>query len=425
MEGQNYYCLTTRAFTLRCNHQDWLECTQQFYNRILLFYYNLFLDMAEKDESLAALNSQQLLRKLEVLTVEGRRKEPVAYPLPWRKVPLYFRRAAANAGIAAGRSCLSRKEQTMRSECFHEAVTYYKGTYRDFDQTHITLKVWDGEGWKWMRCRLSGNTLPGDGQPDSFELADHLSAGDKDNREENKIEILSPSVVLKKEGLFLHVPIRERVEKVSNAKTRMNESTNLCCVQFTNGDAIAVCAVLNRENSLASVRFLKGGSQYRHSCRMILEKLEKARTSTEGQGAHMANWKYWRKLQNISISYSHQASRQIVDFARQENCGIIILPKYNEEYHKIVMKASGKWSSLHLSNRIRSQLSYKAWQRGVLVLEVDAGSTGGKCAICAAPIRKNGGEFQCTNGHSGNRFVNSAVNLGRKCRESFVSRRLG
>lgn len=436
MEGKNYHSVTTRCFTLRCRHPEWLESTQQFYNQILLFYYNLFLDlvgesgestadngirsetdtgMSGKGKGIDGLNTQQLLRELEKRTITGRNKEPVAYPLPWSRVPLYFRRAAANAGIAAGRSFLGREEQKLRAECFHESVTYYKGNYRDFDGSRITLRVWTGEEWKWLRCRLSGNMLPGISQTEG-ELPDGIRLGNS----ECETVLLSPSVVLKTGSLFLHVPVKEKVGNGSNAKTRMAEGSSICCVQFTNGDSIAVCAALDREDSLTATRFLKGGSQYRHSCKRILEKLEKSKASTTGQEELKANRKYWLRLQNLSVSASHQISRQIVDFAEEENCGMIVLPKYSEQYRKIVMKTVGNWSPLHLSSRIRSQLSYKAWQRGILVLEVDAKDTGSKCAICGAPVKREGEEYCCTNTHRGNRHVNTAVNLGRKCRKSFA-----
>lgn len=406
MEGKKYYSLTTRRFILRCNHKEWLESTQLFYNQILLFYYHLFLDLVEEDGSLAGLNSQQLLRELEKRTIVGRDRQQVSHPLPWNRVPLYFRRAAANAGIAAGKSFLSREEQQLRAEAFREAVTFYKGTYRDFDGTGITLKVWTGEEWRWLRCRLSGNKLP-------------VSYSQEAEGTRQETEILSPSVVLKQREICLHVPVRERVGNGSNARTRIAEGMKLCCVQFTNSDSIAVCTALNQDNRPDAVRFLKGGSQYRHTCKKVLDHLEKSRDSTAGQERLKANQKYWLKLQNISISYSHQVSRQIIDFACESNCGMIVLPKYEEQYSRMVMKSVGNWSALHLSNRIRSQLSYKAWQQGILVLEADAKNTGGVCALCGAPVKKNGEEFTCTNGHKGNRHVNACINLGRKCRESF------
>ena len=56
----------------------------------------------------------EALRTLEKLTIPGRDRQPVQYPLPWQKVPLYFRRAAINSAIAAASSYLSREKQKER-----------------------------------------------------------------------------------------------------------------------------------------------------------------------------------------------------------------------------------------------------------------------------------------------------------------------
>lgn len=146
------YSITTRRLRLCCGHPEWLRKTQDFYNEIESFYYDLLL----AHEELGELGSQKTLRALEVLTIMGRDKQVPQNPLPWEKVPLYFRRAAINSAIAAAKSHISRQKSIpgRKAEKLHSAVTYYKGMYRDFSHKEITLKVWTGEQWKWMRCRL-------------------------------------------------------------------------------------------------------------------------------------------------------------------------------------------------------------------------------------------------------------------------------
>lgn len=100
------YIITTKCLRLRCRHPEWLSETQDFYNQIQKFYYDLFLEHSELREE----NSQACLREMERLSIRGRDGKEVPSPLPWKKVPLYFRRAAANAGIAAAKSHLSRQE---------------------------------------------------------------------------------------------------------------------------------------------------------------------------------------------------------------------------------------------------------------------------------------------------------------------------
>ena len=83
------------------------------------------------------------------------------------------------------------------------------------------------------------------------------------------------------------------------------------------------------------------------------------------------------------------------------------------------MVKSGNFSPLHLSSKIRTNLQYKAWAEGILVLETRTDGLKDKCALCGGKVRRKGNEFLCENGPQGNRFLNDARNLGRKCQDSF------
>ncbi len=41
------YAITTWRLRLRCKHPEWLETTQNFYNEIQKFYYDLYLERPE------------------------------------------------------------------------------------------------------------------------------------------------------------------------------------------------------------------------------------------------------------------------------------------------------------------------------------------------------------------------------------------
>ena len=123
MEKTTYYAVTTKKFVLRCIHKEWLERTADLYNQVLLFYYQLYLEQPELHQA----GNQRAMRGLEQLTIAGRDKKEVPFPLPWEKIPLYFRRAAINAAIAAGKSYLARDRQWKQTERFAASVTFYKG----------------------------------------------------------------------------------------------------------------------------------------------------------------------------------------------------------------------------------------------------------------------------------------------------------
>ena len=107
--------MTTKKFTLRTAHTEWLLLTGQFYNEILYFYYQLFLG----HEELHRMGNQKAMRSLERLSIVGKAGEAVECPLPWKGVPLYFRRAAINTAMAAGKS--------IRVKLFLRALPYIKG----------------------------------------------------------------------------------------------------------------------------------------------------------------------------------------------------------------------------------------------------------------------------------------------------------
>ena len=134
------YSITTWRLHLWCDHPEWLRNTQEFYNEIATFYYNLLL----KHEELWNLGSQQTLRELEILSIPGRGGRIPEEPLPWEKIPLYFRRAAANKGIAMAKSYIGHLHQGnfRRAEKLNAAVTYYKGMYRDFSNREMEKSLY-------------------------------------------------------------------------------------------------------------------------------------------------------------------------------------------------------------------------------------------------------------------------------------------
>lgn len=314
MSEKNYYSMTTKRFTLRTSHNEWLLITRRLYNDVLYFYYKLFLEHPE----LNSLTNQKAMRALECMSIVGRDKKPVEVPLPWKGVPLYFRRAAINSALAAGRSYLARSEQTCPSQEFSSGITLYKGMYKDLDSHSVMVKVWNGEKWCWIHGRLSGSEIP----------ADALC--------------LSPRMVFHEKRIELHVPIRQDVLNRGTLKQRIGREPRICAVQFTNGDSVAVCCVMNPDYAVEAVKFFRGGTAYRNRCQGILDKIEKSKKASPKETSADADKKYWKKLRNIHEDISHQISRKIVDFSRENQAEIIILPKYDSAYSKYVMAAVGK-----------------------------------------------------------------------------------
>ena len=269
--GKSGYSITTWRLHLWCRHPEWLRTTQEFYNRIAEFYYNLLLDHTDLWE----MGSQQTLRELEIMSIPGRGGRIPSDPLPWKKVPLYFRRAAANEGIASAKSYLSRfaqDEKIGRAEKLNAAVTYYKGMYQEFSAKEITLRVWTGDTWTWMHCRLSGRAFP------------------------ENARLMSPSVVFEYKYDMLHVPVRQNNENTATVRQRMQAGCRILCIQFTNSDAFAAGVVLDGTGQEIAVKFWKGGKEYSHHCRKLLEKIQKSQEATGGRQTGRVDQKYWTFL---------------------------------------------------------------------------------------------------------------------------------
>ena len=81
--------------------------------------------------------------------------------------------------------------------------------------------------------------------------------------EKEGVRWLSPSIVISRNHYFLHVPVREPVYDARKLKQRITDRANICAIQFTNRDAFAVACILNAEGDQLSVRYFKGGAQYR------------------------------------------------------------------------------------------------------------------------------------------------------------------
>lgn len=400
MAKTDCYTITTKKFVILSKDNRSFAKTQELYNEILKFYYNLYLDCLSDDK----IGNQEALRELEKMTISGRDKQPVSHPLPWEKIPLYFRRAAINKAITAAKGYLSQKlsKQSLSAcECqknriahFREPVTFYKGMYRELSEKSISLKLWNGEVWKWETFCLIKNTLSEQETP------------------------MSPSLVLKGKNAELHVPVKTTVKDGRNARERILSSERICAAIFTNKDTAVVCCVLDSSGVLQDAFFVRGGAQYAHRCQQILKKLKKSQIASKDDPNPSANKKYWMKLKHLNEYYSHKFSRQIIDYCISRNAKILVLPKYERQYTKYVMLSAGNWSPIHLSTQIRVKLKYKAWQSGIVVLETGEYHTSSVCSLCGERIKKQGGTFVCINGHQGNVYLNMACNLGKKCLDS-------
>lgn len=430
MEKKTGYSITTYKLRLDCRHLLWLYKTREMYNLVLGFYYGL---LQEKPEFLG-LSGRELLRKLELLTIgsRGQDKTEVLYPLPYGRVPLYFRRAAINDAIRLFQVYRTGEEKDSPTvnpaKGFCTAPIFYKGMYRDFTKAGISLKLWNGEKWVWETCHLDtcGRKFPEEGK------------------------LLSPMLKLNGKRVMLHVPVKQPVEDVRTVKERFSEAERICSAAFPGNDCMAVLTVLNKAGECEESQFIRGGDELLHKKKKLLNRIRKNRASmglrsgadTDIKGIDMEDAgtesrklaareeeenKYLKeKIRDLTDSYAHKVSREIVDFCEERDIKILVVPNYKTALDSSAfsyMTATGyDW----LGRRIIQYLRYKAFASGIVVTSVSPAHTVSLCYQCGQPVKRfnkenqpsrdyyGGKNYICPNGHKGNAYFNAAMNVGRR-----------
>ena len=401
--SQKGYITTTQKYRLYTNHIKYLKLTQEIYNQTILTYYNLLFSHLE----FLNLSNQRCLRELEKLTLKSKTgKKPINYIDI--NIPVYLRRAAINHAIGSVRSYetnykrfLEKQEQNPKQKLpekatkFNASIVCYKGMYKDLLNDKIKLKLFNGETWKWYTSTIKGA---------NFKESD---------------EILSPTIVIEKEYVMIHIPIQKQIEDVTPIKQRMNkEKIKVCGIAFSNSDSFAICVVLDEKRNFIKAKFIKGGKEYKNKTSKILSTIKKHRQngSSYGEKDHKS---YWQKLNNISENYAHKVSKEIVDFCKENKVEVISIADMEEDVSKHFGKRVGKYSPIYLRKRIEKYLSYKAFKNGILVTKVRRNYIASKCYICRGNIKRNKLKYECENGHTGDYFFNSAMNIALMCLKKF------
>ena len=467
------YAITTYKIQLNYKHLDWFKQTQCLFDAVLAFYYELL----EKQPKALSLSNQNLLRHLELQTIKQRDGTPPETPLPFEKIPLYFRRAAINAAISMYRSYVGKlkawqesQEKQMENEelriensrtesqsdsdinqsgdadlyqhsplsilnsplkkgrpsrpCrLHMSMLYYKGMYKDFADGHVLLKLYTGKTWAWVKHRYTGRPFP------------------------ENAELMSPTIVIKKKKVMLHIPVKEIVEDSRTAKERVQQNEKFVAVALTGSDSLAVCTTIEADGRATAPYFIKGGKELAHRRKLLLgytkrgaPKNESSYGQTVGNDAlvipqeHRPNKKFYDKITRLTDHYAHEVSRKIVDYAIKQGAKLIVLPELKESFNQTKKAYLGKTPYDFIGRRIARYVQYKAWQQGLVAMTSKPYYASTRCYHCDAPIAKHNTEYQnpspnfyggknfvCKEGHRGSTALNSARNLGKGFYERFYA----
>ncbi len=415
MSSKTGFCTITYRFRLYCENMQLLRETKVMYNRVLKYYY----DVIRQETAIWEVPKLQMMRELELLTVgsRGESSDDTKYPFPFEKVPLYFRRAAINDAIRLHRSFRTGEEGGAKSTAtFDAAPIYYKGMYKEFTSTSINLKLYNGAKWVWQLCEIDtcGRTMP------------------------TAEKIQSPIIVLDKDCAMLHVPVKEEVEDARSAKERLANNEKICAVYFPNSDTLATMVLLEADSTFIKSKFIGGGKELSHRKQILLDRIEKNRQS---MGYGKEKWNEWEekngpvpreenkaikeKIHHITDDVAHKVSREIIEFCKENEVSIIVVPNYKQQldFSKIGYVSSTRYD--WIGRRIISYVKYKSFAEGIVTVTASTKNIAACCNKCGAVVKKynknhkpgvtfyGGKNFICPNGHQGNSYFNSAMNVAK------------
>lgn len=490
------YAITTYKIQLNYKHLDWFKQTQSLFDDVLAFYYHLI----ETQPQVLELSNQNLLRHLELQTIKQRDGTLPQTPIPFEKVPLYFRRAAINAAISMYRSYVSKlkawgEKQIENGECrvendcaeslcdsdsnqigkadlnqhtqysmlnaqlkkakplkgkpsaparLHVSMLYYKGMYKDFENGQIMLKLYTGKAWSWVKHHYTGRPFP------------------------KNAELMSPTVVIKKKKVMLHIPVKEEVADTRSAKERVEQAEKFVAVALTGSDTLAVCTTIEPDGSATHPFFIKDGKELAHRRKQVLgyvKRGSKKSSSSESSNLSKANqrvengeWrmengspesqsdsdlnqnakgilvqnlqpstfnfppdivvpkpstigrpnaKLYEKITRLTDHYAHMVSRKIVDYAKAQGAKLIVLPDLQDSFNLRPKAYLGKTPYDFIGRRIVRYAIYKAWQQGIVTMTSKPYHTSTTCSHCGSEISKYNTEYQAPtkNFYGGKNFV--------------------
>lgn len=403
MEQTKGYKTITYRFRLYCDQEEWLIKTKEIYNEVLRFYYEIML----QEPALETMNNMHLMRELELLTIGSKTERQTRYPVTFGKVPLYFRRAAINDAIRLYRSFQTGKEHgANQAKRFQTSPVYYKGMYKEFTEASVQLKVFNGEKWCWVLCRIDtcGRT---------FSETEKL---------------LSPILKIDGKKTMIHVPVQKEVQDIRTVKERLEAKESICAVSFPSNDCMAVIVHLSAEGEFLESRFIRGGKELSHRRTLLLNRIRKNREQMHSDTIPLPaeeNKRLKEKIHRITENAAHKVSREIVEFCKSRNAAIVVLPNYKSmlDFNRIGYLSATNYD--WLGRRIISYVRYKAFEEGIVPASVSTKNISAKCYLCGATVKKYNGtstpgvnyyggkNFICPNGHKGNSYFNSAMNIGR------------
>jgi putative transposase len=367
---------------------EWFATTHILFNQVAAFYWQVL----DAHPGVLELSSQEALTEVERLTHSTSSNPAPVMPLAEiaSQVPAYFRRAAIHAALGAQRSFQTHLAKWQKTKAkaaakgkpcgerppvpprtWQRSVVFYAGMYKDATGNRITLKLYDGQTWRWVRFVVQGPALP------------------------KEWESGSPQAVRHGTRWWLHVPLQRAVPRPQPVATQLGADPNvrLCAVDLNINDTLAVCTLQTVDGTVLASRFFRGGNELHGRRKTRLGRIARNRRKTgllaEGEQDNRA---LWAKVRHLDEHTAHQLSRRIVDFASTSGASILVfehLGHFRPERGKYSHRANAN-RSYWLRGKIFRFSRYKAWNQGIVTCRVNPRNTSRHCARCGTEVARYG-----------------------------------
>jgi transposase len=417
----------------RSDCRAYFAANQALFNRVAAFYF----DVIQAHVGVLDLSNKEALTALEKLTHTTELNPHPVMPLSdvQEDIPAMFRRAAINAALGSSRSFygnLSRwRKRKEKAEAkgkkfkerppgpprtWNKSVTLYTGMWKDRTDSSVTMKIWTGTCWSWIRVRITGREIP------------------------EGWTSCSPQLVRKGKQWYLHTPVEKKITSPVKIEKQIktNRDTRICAVDLNINEQLAVCTIRDVKGSTLATLFIGGGQRVSGFRKCVLGRIARNRSQTgiiaEGE---QDNADLWKKIRNVDEHMAHLVSARIVQFAQRHGASILVF-----EHLGNLKPAKGKYSRRGNSKRafwMKGRIfnyskykAYKAYNAGILTSRVSPKNTSCTCARCGSPVaRYNEGQepedyqmgaplVYCeTCGMKGNSDRNASLKIGNRLFERF------
>lgn len=305
------------AKTLRykiTNHSRIFDATLDNYNSALRF----IIDVIDKEfEELHDYSSKDMVRLVERL-IHKTKSNPfpnyIEFNETFHKYPSYLRRGTIADAFGIVKSYRSNYKNWLEEKklAFSEGKKFKKKPpklqlehksfpvfYKDnmhvrTGETSAQIKIFHKNDWVWVDIALKGQDL---------------YKRDVWNWKEN-----NPTLVKVGKKYFLHISYQSKV-KLTTAKLK---DQKVCAVDLgiTNS---AVCSVIDSNGTVLARKFITQPKEKDRLYRMT-NKLRK----TQRISGYVAASNYWRRMNGLQRSIVNHTSREIVRFAKENQCDVIV-----------------------------------------------------------------------------------------------------